>query len=68
MTVIILTRDPGDLNDGVYLDEPPCPECRRGRLIREPASEYDVVKMTCTAYVNLEGENCGQIFQLEPKR
>jgi len=69
MTIIVLTTDPGDMHDGVYLDEPPCPICCKGRLIREPTSEYDVAKLTCTAFTEeMAGENCASVFQLEPKR
>ena len=65
--VIVLTSDPGEVEGKPYIDEPTCPECERGRLIREPASEYDVTKLTCTAYRGSAGENCGAVFQLEPE-
>ena len=53
-----LTTDPGESGE-IYQDEPPCPRCRRGFLVREfvPGGEM----LTCAG-------GCGARFWLDRPR
>lgn len=52
-----LDEDPGEWGE-VYLDEPPCPECGHGYLVRDVVDGGEMLTCTGTA-------GCGQRFWLD---